>query len=181
MVNYKLAPEQLTAKVKEAMAHIDFALKLCEIQAMAGRLFMFEHRVSAASWNLSLVKRMFKFKKVVTVDFDFCRLGMHYKGYPAKKRTRIMTNSPCIANRLAKFQCPGDHEHIPLINGRAGPCQIYPRKFCSQICIGLKEELAGRAIGSLARDYVDPIKELLSVYPGPAPGQSSACHTITGN
>ena len=46
---------------------------------------------------------MFKYKRVVHVDFDFCKLGMHSEGYPVKKRTRILTNSPKIANRLAKF------------------------------------------------------------------------------
>ena len=91
---------------------------------------------------------LFKYKGTTNVDFDFCQLGMHYDGYPVKKRTRVLTNSLCIAQRLAKIQCPKDHKHIPLMNGGAGPRQEYPRMFCRQICIGLKEELAQRAIAS---------------------------------
>ena len=28
------------------------------------------------------------------------------------------------------------------MNGRASACQVYPRKFCAEICPGLKDELA---------------------------------------
>ena len=68
---------------------------------------------------------------------------------------------------MAKFQCPKDHDHIPLMNGRAGPCQVYPKKFCTQICLGLKDELTKRAssrVDSIVKNMVDPIAELLSVY-----------------
>ena len=88
---------------------------------------------------------------------------MHSEGYPVKKRTRIMTNSPKIANRLARFQRDGSHWHMPLVNGRASACQVYPRKFCAQICLGLKEELAAKHIGSIAIDTVDVMRELLEV------------------
>ena len=142
------------------MSHLDFALKMCEMQAKAGRLFLFEHPVQAKSWSLSFVKRLYKYKRVVTVDFDFCQLGMHSEGYPVKKRTRIMTNSPKIANRLAKFQCDRSHKHIPLMNGRASACQIYPRPFRAQSCIGLKGGSRTRTIGAVQRP-IDAISELL--------------------
>ena len=94
-------------------------MKMCEIQAKTTRLFVFEHPVQARSWSLSLVKRLFKYKDVTTVGFDFCQLGTHSEGYPAKKRTRIMTNPLCISKRLSRFQCDNPHQHIPLMNGRA--------------------------------------------------------------
>ena len=53
------------------------------------------------------------------------------------------------------------------MNGRAGPRQVYPKKFCTQICLGLKDELTKRASGrvdSIVKNMVDPIAELLSVY-----------------
>ena len=84
-------------------------MELAEIQAKAGRLFLFEHIVQAKSWNRGLVKRLFKLKNACTVDFGFCQFGMQSEGSPVKKRTRIMTNSPKIANRLAKFQCDNSH------------------------------------------------------------------------
>ena len=108
---------------------------------------------------------MFKYKRVCTVDFDFCQLGMQSEGYPVKKRTRIMTNSPKIANRLARFQRNSSHWHIPLMNGRASACQVYPRKFCAEICLGLKEELASTALGSVSKlDTLDVVRELLEVF-----------------
>lgn len=137
--------QELIDKVRAAMEHLRFALEICEVQAKAGRLFLFEHPVQARSWRLGLVKRLFKYKKVCTVDFDFCQLGMQSEGHPVKKRTRIMTNSPRIASRLARFQCDNTHWHTPLMNGRASACQVYPRKFCAEICPGLKEEFAVRA------------------------------------
>ena len=92
----------LIDKVRAAMEHIEFTLMLCEKQVKAGRLFLFEHPVQARSWKMSLVKRLFKYKGVCTVDFDFCQLCVQSGGRPVKKRTRIMTNFPKIANRLAK-------------------------------------------------------------------------------
>ena len=157
-LNYRnMTPKELEAKLKAAIDHLDFALKMCEIQAKNGRYFVFEHPVQARSWSLSLVKRLFKYKDVTTVDFDFCQLGMHSQGYPARKRTRIMTNSLCISKRLSRFQCDHSHQHIPLMNGRAGACQVYPRNFCAQLCLGLKEELAKGAIAEVhAHSAINP-------------------------
>ena len=89
---------------------------------------------------------------------------MQSEGQPVKKRTRIMTNSPRIANRLAKFQCDNSHWHVPLVNGRAKACQLYPRRFCAEICLGLKEELTARAIGGVSVDGADVIRALLEIY-----------------
>ena len=103
-LNYRgMKAQDLLDKTRAAMEHLRFALELCENHAGAGRLFLFEHPIQAKSWNFGFVKRMFKYKRVCTVDFDFCQLGMQSEGYPVKKRTRIMTNSQKIANRLARF------------------------------------------------------------------------------
>ena len=69
-----------------------------------------------------------------------------------------------IANRLARFQCDNSHSHIPLMNGRASACQIYPRRFCSEICLGLKEELTAKQIGEITLDAIDVIRELMEAY-----------------
>ena len=53
---------------------------------------------------------------------------------------------------------------MPLLNGRASACQVYPRRFCAQICLGLKEELAAKQIGSIAIDSLDVVHELLEVF-----------------
>eukprot|EP00973_Karenia_brevis_P048782 6766475-Karenia_brevis.AAC.1 len=62
-------------------------------------------------------------------------------GY-AKKRTSVATNSEAIARELEKFQCDGSHPHVQLTHGRAGPCQIYPDKFCKHVCLTAAKERA---------------------------------------
>ena len=111
-------------KVRDAMEHLEFAVELCEIQAKQGRLFLFEHPIQARSWSLQLVERMLKYKMVCIVDVDPCQLGTQSEGEPVKKRTRIMTNLPLIANRLARFQYDNSRWHIRLMNGGASACQV---------------------------------------------------------
>ena len=141
-LNYKdMKAQDLIDKIRAAMEHLDFSMELCEAQAKAGRLFLFEHPVQARSWSLSFVKRLFKLKNVCTVDFDFCQFGVQSEGYPVKKRTRIMINSPRIANRLARFQRDASHWHIPLVNGRASACQVYPEELCRAVCRGFVKQM----------------------------------------
>ena len=85
-----------------------------------------------------------------------------------------MTNCPKIANRLAKFQCDGSHWHIPLMNGRASACQVYPREFCAQICLGLKDELVAKQLGSVTLGTLDVMQELLEVFFEPHPHDDAA-------
>ena len=76
-LNYsKMTAQEIIDKVRAAMEHIRFTLMLCEKQVEAGRLFLFDHPVQAKSWSLSLVKRLYKYKRVVAVDYDFCQSGM---------------------------------------------------------------------------------------------------------
>ena len=72
---------------------------------------------------------------VHVVKFDFCMLGMltsDRAGNPgaAKNRTTVMTNSPALALLLREAQCRSEHQHVPLLEGKAGPCQEYPDQFC---------------------------------------------------
>lgn len=60
------------------------------------------------------------------------------------------------------------------MNGRASACQVYPRTFCAQLCLGLKEELQQRALGAAARPLTqnmlghaelgNVVRELLEVF-----------------
>ena len=74
-----------------------------------------------------------RFSRWLTSD----RLG---KQSAAKKRTIVMTNSPAVAMLLREAQCRSEHQHTPLLEGRAGPCQQYPDQFCELICEGIKRE-----------------------------------------
>ena len=86
--------QEVLDKVNAAMEHTRFALHMCEIQAKAGRYFLFEYPVQARSWRFTLVQRPLKYRHVCIVGFDFCKFGMQTDGQPVKKRARIMTNFP---------------------------------------------------------------------------------------
>ena len=53
------------------------------------------------------------------------------------------------------------------MNGRASACQVYPRRFCAQLCLGLKDELGKRALGSIQAAPMacaEVFRELLEIY-----------------
>ena len=145
--NYpKMTTEEVTEKLKAAAEPIRFTLELCLEQHKQGRMFLFEHPADASTWTLKCMHDMMAIDGVYSAKFDFCMLGMRTKDKDgndafAKKRTRIMTNSPAITELLREAQCHGRHRHEPLLGGKAGPCQEYPEKFCRLICEGIKREI----------------------------------------
>ncbi len=144
--NYpKMDPKDVEEKIREAMVHLKFTVEMCLLQHEAGRLFLFEHPASASSWDSEIIQSLAGVNGVHKTKFDFCMLGMtttdkHGKRVPAKKRTAVLTNSDAIATLLRGAQCRGEHWHMELIGGRAGPCQVYPEKFSRLICEGIRRE-----------------------------------------
>ncbi len=147
MFNYPKMPKaEVEAKVADALVHLKFTVELCLMQHEAGRLFVFEHPASASSWDSEMIQMLTSVSGVHQVKFDFCMLGMTTtsksgKDVPAKKRTGVLTNSSAVAALLRNAQCRGEHWHMELVGGRAGPCQVYPDKFAKLICEGIKREL----------------------------------------
>ena len=145
--NYpKMERSAVESKIGEALEHLRFTAELCAMQHEAGRLFLFEHPASASSWDTQVLRTLAEVDGVHHIKFDFCTLGMvtqddQGRDVPAKKRTAVLTNSHAVANLLRGAQCRGDHFHLQLVNGRAGPCQVYPDKFTKLICEGIKREL----------------------------------------
>ena len=119
-------------------------MKIADMQANDGRKFVFEHPVGASSWGLETVRRVASIPDVYSVDFDFCELGMtsvdEQGEAPAKKRTRILTNSQEIAQSISRAQCSGTHRHVALVGGRASACQVYPDMFCDTLCAAYSRE-----------------------------------------
>ena len=147
--NYgKMNPRDVENKLRSAMIHLKFAMVFCNLQALGGRTFMFEHPANATSWQVSMVKELLKLENVVAIEFDFCFFGMKVPGHDglAKNRTRIMTNSKCVAKRFARAQCQNDHQHVSLTGFKAHRCQICLDKFCREARLAIKEELAPRSI-----------------------------------
>ena len=58
-----------------------------------------------------------------------------HEGY-AMKPTMLMTNSPLMAVELSRV-CSRDHEHIPLLERRAGPAAMHAEELCRCMCNGI--------------------------------------------
>ena len=89
---------------------------------------MSEHVAFAMPWQIEMVKRHVEINNVAIVDFDFCCCGMKLPNDDrlVKKRTRVMTNSPCLIKCFGRAQCTGGHDHAHLICYQAHRCQVYP-------------------------------------------------------
>ena len=108
---------------------------------------MHEHPVQASSWDIDEIRQMAKEEGVVITVADQCMYGLKtwskdrsIKDMPARKRTKFMTNSPCIAEELSR-RCKGQHVHQQLMDGRATEAAIYPEPLCRAICVGLIREM----------------------------------------
>ena len=82
---------------------------------------------------------------VVTVRSDQCMLGLRTwsaegEQVRAKKPTRFMTNSECIAKNL-ECRCDKLHDHQPLTQGRAKKAAEYPEEMCEAIVKGIREQI----------------------------------------
>ena len=133
----KRDPAIVEAELKAARVHLDFCMRLYKMQVKGGRFFVHEHPHDASSWNENSVKEVMNLQGVDIASVDMCVYGMRVNTGPvqgpARKRTRIMSNSRHVLRRVACV-CPSagpdespHHRHVPLESGRAKRCQVYPR------------------------------------------------------
>lgn len=101
-----------------------------------GRYFIHEHPDRASSWKLPQVETLRNAEGTWEVKTDICMHGLTTvkQGVraPARKPTRFLTNSWCVAMALDK-RCDGRHAHIELMEGRAAGAAVYPRQLCETI------------------------------------------------
>ena len=126
---------------------------------------MHEHPEGATSWKEKLVVEMASLEGVDIATVDMCALGMRVdtgklQG-PARKRTRILSNSREVLKRVA-VSCPNlgedrsaHHVHVPLESGRAKRCQVYPREFSRRVCEGIAAEKRLRLLGMVSRPLME--------------------------
>jgi len=117
--------------------HLRFVMELCQEQMKSGNYFLFEHPAFASSWTEPEVIKLVKENQVWTVIVNMCRFGMTSQDDdgsvgPVAKPTRFATNSQKLAQALDQ-RCPGDHQHVHLLNHRAAAAQIYPPELCKAI------------------------------------------------
>ena len=149
-INYaRMDPIEVEHRLAAARKHLEFCARLYDIQWRSGRYFLHGHPDEAGSWQEKCIQRLLAKHGVIRTKCDQCMYGLKSKDEkgigPARKRTRFMTNSPCVARRLSKM-CPNGrgyevHRHVRLENGRTKAAQIYPRELCRQICEGIREQM----------------------------------------
>ena len=132
---------------QDALEMVDFAVKVCRMQAKAGRYFLFEHPLCATSWKLTSLAKLKKEVGVMGAVSDMCAFGMkaadQWGEAYAKKPTRFLTNSKAIMEKVSN-RCPGDHRHVPLVGGRANAAAEYPDKLIDAILDGYEIESANK-------------------------------------
>ena len=131
------------AALAVAEKHVAFCCALYRYQLNRGKHFLHEHPWTARSWKLEQMMDLLQDPRVTLVRSDMCRFGMetHVKEVGGEtgmvlKPTGFLTSSWCIATEL-NARCAGNHEHIPLMGGRAAKAAIYPPALCRAICKGL--------------------------------------------
>ena len=150
-------PKIVEAEIRAGEAHLKFCCELYFIQLRGGRCFVHEHPAEATSWSRTSMCELAAHPEVGMAIVDMCVHGMKVdvgpvQG-PARKRTRVFSNSHEVLKRIAS-QCPNDrpdkalhHVHVPLDQGRAKRCQVYPRSFCRRVCEGIAAEKRLRSLG----------------------------------
>ena len=133
--------------MKGAQVHVDYAMKLCQIQSRAGRYYLYEHPRSASSWALPSVQNLAKNSDNLSVEANLCQFGLRtkYKGEEGlvRKATRFYTNSPEIAKRLSKKcsqACRDGQKHLAIWGDRARKAQVYPKGLCAAVADGLRAQ-----------------------------------------
>ena len=148
-LNDKTSP-QYRRTLRQGLAHMKVMMEIYEWQVSQGRLFLHEQPWGNASWALDMVQRVQSLPGVRVAKCDQCMFGQwawNHAGeeMKVKKATGFMTNCAEIEAELA-VQCSGDHEHQPLIGGRAKWCAQYPPKLVAAIIKGLRRYLLNQGM-----------------------------------
>eukprot|EP00969_Alexandrium_andersonii_P248977 11003168-Alexandrium_andersonii.AAC.1 len=71
-----MRPEEVERRKWEVRIHLDFAIRLCEVQLGRGARFLHEHPASATSWGSKGMQRLFERPEASSAIGHMCRFGM---------------------------------------------------------------------------------------------------------
>ena len=140
--NYpRMSVEKAMWMLGEGVEHLAFSMELFQWQVMQGRWALFEHPSTSRAWSEECVQEVLQMPGVLKVTGDQCQFQLQVNPEEDlnRKSTSFMTNSSCIARKLA-VRCQGGHRHQPLVSGRAKKAEVYPEELCKAVVRGLKEE-----------------------------------------
>ena len=122
MNHSRMPPEVVEQRIAYARKHLEFCVKLYEIQWRNGRHLLHEHPDGAGSRQEDTMKNLMRRQWVQRVVGDQCQFGLKPRDEegiaPARKRTGFLINAVCIAKGLDKT-CPNIntyqvHRHVVL-------------------------------------------------------------------
>jgi hypothetical protein len=143
----RISKEAWVRKYNAGLVHVKHSMDLCKIQMRRKQRFAYEHPARASSWSTAEVKEVRDMPGVETVVFDQCMLGLCSKvtKTPMRKRTRIMTNSKTLVQRLRNKICDNSHMHVPIRGNEGGQTrsswsQCYPDQLCEILAIAAMQD-----------------------------------------
>ena len=144
-LNYRrMDPERVRQSIYEGNVLFKFDLEVYELQLAEGRHFLHEHPASAASRQVPRMVALRRRQGVGEVVAHLCQYGLVTPGSdgkprPAQKPTRFLSSAPELLQLLGQ-QCTQDHEHQPLMGGRAAAAAIYPPALCRAMLRGIEAQ-----------------------------------------
>ena len=116
------------------------------------RGFIFEHPLSATSWQQECLANLMQDKRVYTTEVHMCAYDLKATDEKGEglvmKPTRVLTNIRPVAENLTG-RCCGGHRHVHLVGGRARGAAAYPQRFCENVLksidVWVKQKRGGRA------------------------------------
>ena len=134
---------KVEAARRQGDVHLKFCMTLAKVQMEGGCYFIYEHPMSAASWNNNDVDGLAATEGVMRTELDQCEFGLTSKDEqgeaPAKKPTSLLTNSVQV-HRTMGMKCRGGHRHVHLMAGRARAAAHSPATFCRALCKGMRRQ-----------------------------------------
>ena len=117
----KIDPAVWQQRWDMGMQLLGFTMACIQRQIDEGRFFFFEHPARATSWKTDVVMQIAR-QEVWVAEFDQCRFGLRSKvlGLPMRKRTKIMTNSRALADKLRDHYCLGCPKHQCIMGSEGG-------------------------------------------------------------
>ena len=143
--NYPKMPAEEVARRKAVGRMLfGFAVEIYDLQVRAGRHFLHEHPASATSWQERSMQDLCSRPGVSVIVGDQCRYGLQARGKdgvpgPAMKPTKFASSAVEVLRELGQ-RCKRNHEHVPLLSGRAAAAAVYPPGLCRAILKGIDRQ-----------------------------------------
>ena len=117
----KIEVSQLSDKFHEGEILLDFSMYVCAQQMRLGAKFVHEHPARATSWTRSSVTSLVNQPPCTVTLFDQCSVGLvSPKGTPVKKKTKLLSNAPRIADLFAVARCKCSVKHREIQGSENG-------------------------------------------------------------